>query len=149
MISQIADLNMTVIATDGFSIEPIVVERITSLSGERYDVVLSAKNDSNLSKVTHIQYFWCFFHPNSTLFPDETLITVRGLGLCKLYNYKTQEFARIIFVNDLKEHKRKFDDYRPLKNRPIYEAQDVLKLVGFIMADRRNDKETLEVINRN
>lgn len=41
---------MTVIATDGFPIEPIVVERIISLSGERYDVVLDARNDINLSK---------------------------------------------------------------------------------------------------
>lgn len=54
MVLQIADLNLTVIATDGFSIEPIVVERILSLSGERYDVVLTAGNDSNLSKTIHI-----------------------------------------------------------------------------------------------
>lgn len=45
---------MTVIATDGFSVEPIVVERIISLSGERYDVVLNAGNDSDLSKMTRI-----------------------------------------------------------------------------------------------
>lgn len=46
---QIADHNLTVIATDGFSIEPIVVERIISLSGERYDVVLNGGNDLNIS----------------------------------------------------------------------------------------------------
>lgn len=56
---QIADHNLTVIATDGFSIEPIVVERIVSLSGERYDVVLNARNDLNQSKITEI-LFICF-----------------------------------------------------------------------------------------
>lgn len=70
------------------------------------------------------------------IFLDETLITVRGLGLCMRYNYKTQEFARIIFVDNLKEHKRKFDDYRPLEKRPIYEIQDVLKIVCSIIIDR-------------
>lgn len=53
---------MTVIATDGFSIEPIVVERIISLSGERYDVVLNARNDSNLSKTAYVVATAIFRH---------------------------------------------------------------------------------------
>lgn len=45
--------NLTVIATDGFPIEPVVVEAVVSSAGERFDVVLDAKEDlgsSNLQK---------------------------------------------------------------------------------------------------
>lgn len=66
-------------------------------------------------------------------FLDETLITVRGLGLCKRYNGKIQEFARIIFVDNLRNHERKFEDYRPLKKRPAYEKQNVLKIVCYFI----------------
>lgn len=72
---------------------------------------------------------------NYYFFPDETLITVRGLGLCKQYNYKIQEFARIIFVDDLKNHVRNVEDHRPLKKRPAFELQDILKIVCFVMID--------------
>lgn len=47
---------MTVIATDGNAIEPIVVERIVLLNGERFDFVLTATNSNQLSKcLSHFQ----------------------------------------------------------------------------------------------
>lgn len=55
---------MTVIATDGSPIEPIVVERIIALSGERFDVVLHAENDINLSKFSNCSEFFGFFSKN-------------------------------------------------------------------------------------
>lgn len=59
------------------------------------------------------------------------------MGLCDLYNAKTQEFARIIYVDNLKDHKPAFEDYRPLENRPAYESQNVLKIVSFVTIDRK------------
>lgn len=47
---QVKDHNLTVIATDGYSIEPIVVDCVVSSAGERFDVVLDASNDPNISK---------------------------------------------------------------------------------------------------
>lgn len=43
--------NLTVIATDGFPIEPVVVEAVVSSAGERFDVVLDAKNDLDSSNL--------------------------------------------------------------------------------------------------
>lgn len=48
--TQIANHNLTVIATDGNAIEPIIVERIVLMHGERFDFVLKATSDQNLSK---------------------------------------------------------------------------------------------------
>lgn len=45
---------MTVIATDGNAIEPIVVERIVLMHGERFDFVLNATSDRSLSKFEKI-----------------------------------------------------------------------------------------------
>lgn len=47
--TQIANHNLTVIATDGNAIEPIVVERIVLMHGERFDFVLNATSDQNTS----------------------------------------------------------------------------------------------------
>ena len=47
---------MTLIAADGNPIEPIVVERIVALHGERFDFVLNAHNARNLSKFSETKY---------------------------------------------------------------------------------------------
>lgn len=44
-------MKLTVIATDGNPIEPIVVDSFVSSAGERFDVVIDVENDSNISKV--------------------------------------------------------------------------------------------------
>lgn len=57
-------------------------------------------------------------------------MTVRGLNRCREEKLgKIQEFARIIFVDDLKKNSFDPEDSRPLQKRPVYEAQDVLKVV--------------------
>lgn len=57
LIVQIPNHNMTVIATDGNAIEPITVERIVLMHGERFDFVLNATSDRNLSKVEKLLKF--------------------------------------------------------------------------------------------
>lgn len=44
---QIGGHNLTVIATDGYPIEPFVVDSFACAPGERFDVVLDATNDPN------------------------------------------------------------------------------------------------------
>lgn len=39
------DHNLTVIATDGYSVEPLTVDCVVTQAGERYDVVMHAKRD--------------------------------------------------------------------------------------------------------
>lgn len=56
---QIRDHKLTVIATDGVPIEPIVVDSIIALPGERYDVVMDATTLPEISK---------YFDRNSPLF---------------------------------------------------------------------------------
>lgn len=59
---------------------------------------------------------------------DEALITVRVLGAC--LDEKLQEFARIIFVDDIINYSKKFDDYEQLKERPAFESLDVPRIVS-------------------
>lgn len=59
---------------------------------------------------------------------DETIITLRGLDTCR--ELKTQEFARIIFVDDITNYSAKAEDHEPLKDIPSYESQDVPKIVS-------------------
>lgn len=61
-------------------------------------------------------------------FLDETLITVRALNRGG-QKRTIQEFARIVFVDDLRDFSVDRQHARPLKKRPIYEAQDGLKIV--------------------
>lgn len=44
-------MNLTVIATDGYPIEPIVVDTFISSAGERFDVVIDVKNQANISNI--------------------------------------------------------------------------------------------------
>lgn len=45
---QIKDHKLTVIATGGSSVEPIIVDSLVSLPGERIDFVLHAENDPDI-----------------------------------------------------------------------------------------------------
>lgn len=45
IVFQIKGHNMTVIATDGYAIEPITVDCVISFPGERYDVVMHATSN--------------------------------------------------------------------------------------------------------
>lgn len=40
---------MTVIASDGYSIEPIVIESLVIMPGERYDVIMDATSSPEIS----------------------------------------------------------------------------------------------------
>lgn len=42
---QIKGHNITVIATDGYAVEPLTVDCVITFPGERYDVVMHATND--------------------------------------------------------------------------------------------------------
>lgn len=55
-------------------------------------------------------------------------MTIRGLNRCR--ERKIQEFARIIFVDDLSTFSRKAEHARPMKKRPDFEAQDGPKIVS-------------------
>lgn len=58
-------------------------------------------------------------------------MTVRLLGPCvKAFHQTIQEFARIIFVDDINNYARSFADQRPLKYRPAFESLDVPKTVS-------------------
>lgn len=48
-------------------------------------------------------------------------MTVRSYAECR--PKKIQEFARIIFVDDIVKHSRKAEDHAPLKIRPLYDLQ--------------------------
>ncbi|XP_031636102.1 laccase-2-like isoform X2 [Contarinia nasturtii] len=98
---SIENHRLTVIATDGYSIDPVVVDRVVSHSGERYDVVMEATNDS---------------------FTKETLIRVRALGYCLTLDLQLQEFARIISVDNLNNYTAHHRDREPLIERPTYKS---------------------------
>lgn len=49
--NQFKGHNLTVIATDGAPIEPIVVDSLVTLPGERYDVILDATTPTEISKI--------------------------------------------------------------------------------------------------
>lgn len=53
---QIRNHKLTVIATDGYSIEPVVVDSVVSLAGERYDIIMNAVYDTNTSNIIN-NYF--------------------------------------------------------------------------------------------
>lgn len=57
-------------------------------------------------------------------------MTVRGVTICAMF--KVQEFARIIFVDDIHNHATKLEDHEPLKERPSYESLDYPRTVSVI-----------------
>lgn len=52
---------MTVIASDGFSIEPIVVDSLALSPGERYDVVMHATSDPNIGEICQFSFLILVF----------------------------------------------------------------------------------------
>lgn len=50
----------------------------------------------------------------------ETLLTVRALGVCG--PMKLQEFARIIFVDNIFDYTKKIEHHAPLTKRPSYDS---------------------------
>lgn len=57
-------------------------------------------------------------------------MTVRALRDCR--PHKIQEFARIIFVNDVHKHVKMHEDHEPLEDRPTFESLDTPKIVSFL-----------------
>lgn len=49
--------NLTCIATDGYSIEPVTVDAVVSSPGERYDVVVHALTDRRISMIDNYSNF--------------------------------------------------------------------------------------------
>lgn len=47
--SQINGHNLTMIASDGYPMEPFVVDGLVTSPGERFDIVINAINDPNIS----------------------------------------------------------------------------------------------------
>lgn len=50
---------MTVISTDGSPIEPVVIDSLVTSPGERFDVILDAINDPNMS-IEFVLHFGLF-----------------------------------------------------------------------------------------
>lgn len=50
----------------------------------------------------------------------ETLLTIRALGICE--SLKMQEFARIVFVDNIFNHARKKEHHTPLTKRPSFDS---------------------------
>lgn len=57
---------------------------------------------------------------NKKLISEETLLTVRTCGSCILA--AVQEFARIIFVDNILSHPKNIEDHKPLLTKPAYET---------------------------
>lgn len=127
-VLQIKGHNMTVIATDGNPIEPITIETLVILPGERYDVVMDATTSPDISNFqrSHASFTICIWQI-MFFFTAETLITVRALFFCA--QFKLQEFARIVFVDNIHNHTAKLEDHEPLKQRPAFESLDHPKTV--------------------
>lgn len=57
-------------------------------------------------------------------------MTVRGLGTCSFLRIYTS--ARIIFVDDIKNYEKRYDDHKPLDNEPSYSSYNTPnKIVSF------------------
>lgn len=73
---QIQDHNLTVIATDGDNVFPKVVDAIVSLSGERYDFVVTANQESGA--------FWIYI---SGLFVCQNIERVDQVNALVIFEY--------------------------------------------------------------
>lgn len=67
-----------------------------------------------------------FFY-NKIHIADETLLIVQLLDAC--LPFQRQEFARIIFVDDINNFTKSFEHHEPLKNRPPFRGVDDSKRV--------------------
>lgn len=62
------------------------------------------------------------------LFAVQTLLTVQLLDICE--PHQLQEFARIIFVDDIMNVQRSFEHHEPLIETPPFEGLDDSKRVS-------------------
>lgn len=68
--------------------------------------------------------------PNNIIL-DETYFSLRMVGFCRtVAELRVQEFARIIFVDDINNFSKKVEDQKPLQYRPSYESFEVPKTVS-------------------
>lgn len=68
------------------------------------------------------------------MFADETILTLRGLDTCR--EVKSQEFARIIFVDNIYDYSAKLEDHEPFKEVPSFESLDVPKIVSLTKKEK-------------
>lgn len=91
--SQIKNHNLTVIATDGNQIEPIVVQKIITSPGERFDFILNVPIDSNISKFLFLvkqRYVWIW----RAELMHQDLIFVMYIFSRNIYNNSRLTFMR-------------------------------------------------------
>lgn len=96
---QIQNHRLTMIATDGSPIKPVVVDCFYSTTGERYDFVLNPTTNKSITEV---------------------FMRVRGFGVCA--DTQVQELARIMIVDDLEKVEESNGDYLPVLEYPAYDA---------------------------
>lgn len=110
---------MTILSSDGFSVEPIVVDSFVCGAGERFDFSFDATpDDPETSRYQTLSFICHFVLLTAILISDEAIITVRGIDLCA--GFQMQEFARIIFRDDITNYQTQPDDYAPLAVWPAY-----------------------------
>lgn len=104
---QVEHHHLTIIATDGAPVEPVVVNCLVSTSGERYDFVLTPLANPSISEV---------------------FIRTRAFDLCA--RDQVQELARLIIVDDMGEVQKSSADHVPLLDYPPYNepyANDIVR----------------------
>jgi len=93
---SIQGCKLKVTASDSYSICPVMVDRIVSQPGERYDFVMESPKDPLITQI---------------------LIVARGLGGCA--RLQLQEFAKIRIIDNMDTHKPQIEDREPIL-RPSY-----------------------------
>ncbi|XP_031622396.1 laccase-4-like isoform X2 [Contarinia nasturtii] len=92
---HIQGCKLKVIASDTYSVYPVIVDRIVCQPGERFDFVIEPPEDK-----------------------DQILMVARALGGCA--RLLLQEFAKFIVVGNVYTHKGRIEDHQPLNPRPSY-----------------------------
>lgn len=59
---------MTVIASDGYSIEPIVIESLVIMPGERYDIIMDATSSPEISNFQYNDVSFTIFNSKFDFF---------------------------------------------------------------------------------
>lgn len=76
---------MTVIATDGYPVEPLTVDRFVSQAGERFDMVVEATNNMGISEfdINNLYSMNLTILKNKTRFRRREIINSSSFGcLC-------------------------------------------------------------------
>lgn len=95
---QIERHQLTIIATDGAPVEPLVVDCFISHSGERYDFILNTLTDPNISEV---------------------FIRLRAVPVPGAAD-RLRDMARLIIVDDMSKFTRSNTDYLPVLDNKAY-----------------------------